>query len=77
MLLHMDDQLVDMLKIYLCIAYVHKYAHCKDGRCSFYNFNIIYIYMNLMEHQGLCMFPDGISLFFSCGVFSPSSFNLL
>lgn len=72
MLLHMDDQLVDMFKISLCIVYVHKYAHCKDGRCRFYNLNNIYIYRNLMEHQGLCMFPDGISHFLSCGFLSPA-----
>lgn len=56
----------------LCIVYVHKYAHCKDGRCRFYNLNNIYIYRNLMEHQGLCMFPDGISHFLSCGFLSPA-----
>lgn len=56
----------------LCIVYVHKYAHCKDGRCRFYNLNNIYIYRNLMEHQGLCMFPDGISHFVSCGFLSPA-----
>lgn len=69
MLLHMDDQLLDMFTMSLYIVYVHKYEHCKDGRCSFYNLNNIYIYMNLMQHQGLCMFPKGISLFLSCGFY--------
>lgn len=69
MLLHIDDQLVDMFKISLYIVYVHKYAHCKGGRCSFYNLNNIYIYTNLMEHQGMCMFPGGIRHFLSCGFF--------
>lgn len=65
----MDDQLLDMSKISCHIVYVHNYEHCKDGRCSFYILNNMYIYMNLMDHQGLCMFPDGIRYFLSCGFF--------
>lgn len=77
MLLHIDDQLVDMFKISLYIVCVHKYALCKDGRCSFYNLNNTYIYsMNLLEPQGLCMFLMELAIFFHVDFF-PTSFNLL